>query len=600
MSNAPTNFRDLRAATRADMHAAAAANAAAVSSLHPQQPHYAMAPPADHVPPQAVSLQQHTGHPPPPAAEPRVSAPVLTGVEGMEIINEMLQRQARRLENQFSDQTTNRNSLEVLQSQLQIVQAQVQWQATRSQETATQATQSSESVARMQHFMGNMEVDRARALQTAQRLARAVNALRAQLETSDPQKFAELIPHLSDITMGGCNLASLEGVGSLFAAAAAAAANGGGPAGAGSNTRLQQQQQQDDGSSASGSTGHGSSIARHKMSSNGSDQQDTSSSNEVNADNSSSDSADAASAASTWPKVAARRSHPPGAGASRGGGGNMMMTHQLRMAVGPHGHATTGTLDAERNSSGSSSTNREGSPPEGSPPNDSNADSNGGGDSHSNGSEGKGEGGDGSPPLDPIAAQGSLPPSVPPGLRQGVVDTAQAQGVLPLGAGMAGSDGSGGQGHLNTITQGYLSANAGVAGVGNLPIPGHTSKFGRVPAAQLRQGPLGADAPPAMIQGVLPFPGQGVLDLQQGVIDHTARSLESFNYLPKGQGAASGAQAVPAVSVESASDLPAKRAAAGVSTEPAMGGASAASAQEAKRARAGHTESVVNAMDTTQ
>ena len=133
----------------------------------------------------------------------------------MEIINEMFQRQARRLESQFSDQSANRNSLEVLQSQLQVVQAQLQWQSARSHETSQQATQSAESVARMRNYMNTMESDRARAVQTAQRLARAVTSLRSQLEASDPQKYAELMPHLSELTMTGCNLASLDGIGEL-------------------------------------------------------------------------------------------------------------------------------------------------------------------------------------------------------------------------------------------------------------------------------------------------------------------------------------------------------------------------------------------------
>ena len=54
---------------------------------------------------------------------------VVTGVVGFEIINEMFQRQARRLETQLQNQENDRKAVEHTQAQLLVMQAQLQWHA---------------------------------------------------------------------------------------------------------------------------------------------------------------------------------------------------------------------------------------------------------------------------------------------------------------------------------------------------------------------------------------------------------------------------------------------------------------------------------------
>ena len=55
--------------------------------------------------------------------------PVLTGASGMAIINEMFQRQARRLESQQQLHVQDRKAVEYTQAQLLVMQAQLQWHA---------------------------------------------------------------------------------------------------------------------------------------------------------------------------------------------------------------------------------------------------------------------------------------------------------------------------------------------------------------------------------------------------------------------------------------------------------------------------------------
>ena len=257
--------------------------------------------------------------------------PVLTGVAGMEIINEMFQRQARRLETQMQHQADDRKAVEYTQAQLLVMQAQLQWHAARYQERTEQVTKSSETIARMQSYVATMENERARSVRAARELANDVSTLRDEMSQKQPQRLATLSTSLSE--MAGADLSTLEGIGTLFQLYNAAAADG--------QAAMQGQPLQtadvahnlasrvaqgplpgplgaaplrpygDASTSPSlhdshmGGGGGGSSSAASAARLGSSD-----SNNEANSfDNSSSDSADAASAASTWPKaIAAKRS----------------------------------------------------------------------------------------------------------------------------------------------------------------------------------------------------------------------------------------------------------------------------------------------------
>ena len=130
--------------------------------------------------------------------------PVLTGASGMAIINEMFQRQARRLESQQQLHVQDRKAVEYTQAQLLVMQAQLQWHASRYQERAEQVTKSTETISRMQTYLGSMEAERERAVETATLLARDVNSLRQHMEASQPEKLQTLSTTLSDMAMRVC------------------------------------------------------------------------------------------------------------------------------------------------------------------------------------------------------------------------------------------------------------------------------------------------------------------------------------------------------------------------------------------------------------
>lgn len=116
----------------------------------------------------------------------------------MMIINEMFQRQARRLESQQQAQAQDRRAVEYTQAQLLVVQAQLQWHASRYQERAEQVTKSSKTIARMQQYMESLESERAHAVEAATILSRDVNELRCQVK---PEKLETLSTTLSDMAM---------------------------------------------------------------------------------------------------------------------------------------------------------------------------------------------------------------------------------------------------------------------------------------------------------------------------------------------------------------------------------------------------------------
>ena len=398
------------------------------------------------------------------SVEEQPAAAVLTGASGMAMISEMFQRQARRLETQQELQAQDRKAVEYTQAQLLVMQAQLQWHASRYQERAEQVTKSSDTINRMQSYLGTMESERDRAVMTVQTLMRDVDAVRQHIETNHPQKLETLCTNLSDITMRvhtptppgttappppslprspgvvartlpqGTDLASLEGIGQLFAASQGAVAAG--SAGArmptsGKGEALTNSRQvsraafstvsQSASHSSTGSTGsnsHSSLPSRHsarghyhadakgvspplehagRSGSGGSQQQSNGSgsdgANECEGSSSNpeghsgSDSADAASAASTWPHAAATR-----------------RSRHLKDVKQDVGQAGDGPGGAPRQLA------RKGSPPENethSASGDSSSNSNGSGSNgsrtqlDSSGHKSDDQNGEGSPPLDP-------------------------------------------------------------------------------------------------------------------------------------------------------------------------------------------------------
>ena len=140
----------------------------------------------------------------PPSATPGHSrhaaqAPALAGVAGMEMINEMFQRQARRLEAHAQQQVHDRTVLEVAQAQLQMQQTQLQWHTARYQERAEQVTKSSETIARMQSYVSAMAAEQSRSVQAAQGLARDFVDTWQHVAATEPQSLETISTSLSEI-----------------------------------------------------------------------------------------------------------------------------------------------------------------------------------------------------------------------------------------------------------------------------------------------------------------------------------------------------------------------------------------------------------------
>ena len=90
----------------------------------------------------AEAVQAHTGD-----AE---HFPTLTGRTGMDMINEMFQRQARRLEGQLLKQLQDRKTIEFAQSQLAATSSHVQWHTTSVQQQAQRLLWTEEAMQRVQ------------------------------------------------------------------------------------------------------------------------------------------------------------------------------------------------------------------------------------------------------------------------------------------------------------------------------------------------------------------------------------------------------------------------------------------------------------------
>jgi hypothetical protein len=144
-----------------------------------------------------TGVHHHGGTQPQHGEEP--GSPVLTGASGMMMINEMFQRQARRLESQQHAQAQDMMAVEHSQAQLLVMQAQLQFHAAHYQERAEQVHASSETITRMQNYISAMEGERARAVEEASFLARDVNYLCQHVQTSQPGKLETLSTTLSDM-----------------------------------------------------------------------------------------------------------------------------------------------------------------------------------------------------------------------------------------------------------------------------------------------------------------------------------------------------------------------------------------------------------------
>ena len=139
-----------------------------------------------------------------PAAAPDRSlqaaqASVHTGVAGMEMVHEMFQRQAQRLEAHAQQQVHDRKCLELSQAQLQIQQAQLHALTAHHQQRAEQVTKSSETIARMQSYVNTMAAEQSRSVQAARELAREFVDTWQHVAATQPQRLETISKSLSEI-----------------------------------------------------------------------------------------------------------------------------------------------------------------------------------------------------------------------------------------------------------------------------------------------------------------------------------------------------------------------------------------------------------------
>ena len=144
---------------------------------------------------------------------PGDGAPVLTGFAGMEMINEMFQRQARRVETQLQQQANDRRRIDVSNAQLLVMQSQLMWHAQHYQGRSEQVAKSAETIVQMHNYIEQMAAEQARSVGVAQQLSADVASMREQLE---PHELKAVHRDLSEIAKGTTHLASLPYVGELF------------------------------------------------------------------------------------------------------------------------------------------------------------------------------------------------------------------------------------------------------------------------------------------------------------------------------------------------------------------------------------------------
>ena len=108
------------------------------------------------------------------------------------MLNDMFQRQARRLESQLYQRAQDQRSIELAQRQAQLAMAQVRALEQHHMQHAARISQGSKSLQQLQAHMRAMTLEHVRALDTCEALRCDVETLRAALSQASPQALASL------------------------------------------------------------------------------------------------------------------------------------------------------------------------------------------------------------------------------------------------------------------------------------------------------------------------------------------------------------------------------------------------------------------------
>lgn len=116
-------------------------------------------------------------------------------VAGMDMLNDMFQRQARRLESQLYQRAQDQRTIEVAQRQTQLAMAKVRQLEQQHNEQVAWMQHSTQSLQKLQHQMREAQNDHELALNTCEALERDVLQLRDVLQTESPQTAERLRLH---------------------------------------------------------------------------------------------------------------------------------------------------------------------------------------------------------------------------------------------------------------------------------------------------------------------------------------------------------------------------------------------------------------------
>jgi len=113
-------------------------------------------------------------------------------VAGMDMLNDMFQRQARRLESQLYQRAQDQRTIEMTQRQAQLAQQQVRQLEQHHLEQAARISQGSKSLQRLQDLIRESLQANSESLGVCEALERDVASLRQALEREAPAELAKL------------------------------------------------------------------------------------------------------------------------------------------------------------------------------------------------------------------------------------------------------------------------------------------------------------------------------------------------------------------------------------------------------------------------
>jgi len=119
-------------------------------------------------------------------------------VAGMDMLNDMFQRQARRLESQLYQRAQDQRTIEVAQRQAQLAMSQVRQLEQQHHEQVARIQQGTQTLQRLQTTMREAQRDHEQCLSTCEALQRDVSQLREALATESPQTSERLRLNCTD------------------------------------------------------------------------------------------------------------------------------------------------------------------------------------------------------------------------------------------------------------------------------------------------------------------------------------------------------------------------------------------------------------------